>query len=106
MCTACFYILESQYNFPNVQKNGALLQLLNFYCIPFSTKGTICFFLDTTPSKKALLFFNSTCLLIISLLFPNTKISELLFRISVITKTNKSKPSSFIFLFIFFYNLT
>ena len=56
--------------------------------------GSNCFFLETTPSKKALLFssFLSKAFSTDSTLFPKAIISELLFKISVIASTNNSNP--------------
>ena len=63
-----------------------------------SILGSNCFFLDTTPSKKALLFSNflSNAFSTTSTLSPNAIISELLFKISVIASTNMFKPFSLI----------
>ena len=57
-----------------------------------SITGTICFFLETTPGSKAILSSKDTLkpFSIISVLFPNAIILELLFKISVIAKINKS----------------
>ena len=68
--------------------------------------GSNCFFLETTPSKKALLFssFLSKAFSTDSTLFPKAMISELLFNISVIASTNNSSPLDLISSFIAFSN--
>ena len=68
--------------------------------------GNSCFFLETTPSKNALLLTNffSNAFSTISTLFPKAIISELLFNMSVIANTKKSNPFVLISLLIAFSN--
>ena len=64
-----------------------------------SILGKSCFFLETTPSKNALLFSKvfSKAGSITFDFSPNAIISELLFNISVIANTNKLAISQFYF---------
>ena len=72
--------------------------MIYYFYIFLSIFGNNCFFLDTTPSKNALLFSNliSKAFSTASTLLPNAIISELLFKISVIASTNMFKPFSLI----------
>ena len=56
--------------------------------------GNSCFFLETTPSKNAVLFssFVLNPFSTASVFVPNAIISELLFNISVIANTNSENP--------------
>ena len=78
------------------------MSLSRLIYIFLSMFGKICFFLETTPFKNIVLFsnFSPNANSATFALFPNTNNSELLFKISVIAKTNNEIPSLEILLFI------